>query len=131
MSERIQTFKELRVYQMACHLDEEVFRETKAWPKEEMFALTSQIRKSSRSIGANIAESWAKRRYPAHFISKLTDADGELQETEHWLGRARTYGYLRAEKEQVLLQLCQEIGKMLGKMMSKPETFCSVFINEA
>ena len=125
MAERIQSFKELRVYQTACELDEAIFRETKSWPKEEMLSLTSQIRRSSRAIGANIAESWAKRRYVAHFVSKLTDADAELQETVHWLGRAKTYGYLQTKREQELLQVCQEIGKMLGKMMSKPESFCS------
>ena len=88
MSERISTFKELQVYQLACVLDEAIFKETKRWPSDEKFALIDQIRRSSRAIGANLAELWAKRRYPAHFVSKLTDADGELQETMHWLGRA-------------------------------------------
>jgi len=124
MGERITTFKELHVYQTACELDEQVFGETKHWPREEKYALIDQIRRSSRAIGANIAESWAKRRYPAHFVSKLTDADGELQETMHWLGRAAAYGYLTSERLEALEALCYTIGSKLGKMMQKPESFC-------
>src|ERR1700690_1995644 len=113
MSERISTFKELQVYQLACELDEKIFYESKRWPSDEKFALIDQIRRSSRSIGANIAESWAKRRYPAHFASKLTDADGELQETLHWLGRAGKYGYFEKTKQAELEELCLTIGKKL------------------
>ena len=123
MSERISTFKELQVYQLACKLDEKVFEETKRWPKDEKFALIDQIRRSSRAIGANLAESWAKRRYPAHFVSKLTDADGELQETIHWLGRAASYGYIDCLKKEELENVCASIGGKLGKMMQKPESF--------
>ena len=123
MSERISTFKELQVYQLACVLDEAIFKETKRWPGDEKFALIDQIRRSSRAIGANIAESWAKRRYPAHFLSKLTDADGELQETIHWLGRAAIYGYLDRLKKEELENVCASIGRKLGKMMQKPESF--------
>jgi four helix bundle protein len=123
MGERIRTFKELQVYQLACTLDTAVFLESKQWPKDEKFALIDQIRRSSRSIGANIAEAWAKRRYPAHFLSKLTDADGELQETMHWLGRAATYGYLGPNKKVELEDICASIGRKLGKMMQNPESF--------
>lgn len=104
-------------------LDEAILEETKRWPKEEKYALIDQIRRSSRAIGANIAEAWAKRRYPAYFISKLSDADGELQETEHWLNRAGRYGYLDESSRSVLEERCRLIGKMIGKMMSKPEAF--------
>ncbi len=124
MGEPIQSFKELRVYQLACDLDHQVFLEIKAWPREEKYALVDQIRRSSRSVGANLAESWAKRRYPAHFVSKLTDVDGELQETMHWLGRASACGYLPPSREGALTLLCQEIGRKLGKMMQNPESFC-------
>ena len=123
MSERINTFKELRVYQLACVLDEAAFEQTKLWPNSEKFAFIDQIRRSSRAIGANIAESWAKRRYPAHFLSKLTDADGELQETTHWLGRAATYGYLDRLKKEELELVCADIGRKLGKMMKNPQSF--------
>jgi four helix bundle protein len=123
MGEPIQSFKELRVYQLACELDYQVFLETKAWPREEKYSLVDQIRRSSRAIGANLAESWAKRRYPAHFVSKLTDADGELQETMHWLGRAAAYGYLTSERLEALQAVCYTIGSKLGKMMQKPDSF--------
>jgi four helix bundle protein len=122
--QRISAFQDLRVYQGACALDEAVFHETKKWPKEEKFALIDQIRRSSRSIGANIAESWAKRRYPAHFVSKLTDSDGELQETEHWLGRALAYGYLRDDDFALLMARCKSIGRQIGRMIHNPDSFC-------
>ncbi len=71
------------MYKLARQLSLEIYKLTKSFPKEEMFSLTDQIRRSSRSVGAQIAEAWAKRRYEKHFISKLTDADGEQQETQH------------------------------------------------
>src|SRR5438552_3876659 len=94
MSKLAQSFQDLEVYQEAFRFQQEIFKVSKAWPMEERFALIDQIRRSSRSIGANLAEAWAKRRYPAHFLSKLTDSDGELQETFHWLSSAAACGYL-------------------------------------
>jgi four helix bundle protein len=88
MSEKILRFKDLRVYQLAFALQQEIFEISKRFPAEERYALTDQIRRASRSIGANIAEAWQKRRYVAHFISKLTDADGEQAESQHWLNTA-------------------------------------------
>jgi four helix bundle protein len=123
MSERINRFEELHVYQDACTLDEAIFRETKKWPKEEKFALIDQVRRSSRSIGANIAECWAKRRYPAHFVSKLTDADGELQETKHWLSRAKAYGYLAEANCAKLYADADALGRKLGKMINSRDSF--------
>lgn len=81
----IHHFTELDVYRRSSELAEKIFALSKRWPVEERYSLTDQIRRAARSVGANIAESWAKRRYEAHFISKLTDADAENQETEHWL----------------------------------------------
>ncbi len=78
-----------------------------------MYSLTDQIRRSSRSVGANIAESWAKRRYPAHFTSKLTDADGELQETQHWLLRSKAYGYIDAAAFESLWQQSKQVGRRI------------------
>ena len=124
MSERIERFEQLRVYQKACELDLAVFNETKRWPKEEMYSLTDQIRRSSRSIGANVSEAWAKRRYPAHFVSKLTDADGELNETRHWIRRATAYAYLAETRALELLANCDEVGGILGRMIAKPDSFC-------
>ncbi|HBY94549.1 MAG TPA: hypothetical protein DEP84_11420 [Chloroflexi bacterium] len=82
-----QSFRGLVVHQKARQLSREIFRLTRSFPKEEMYSLTDQIRRSSRSIGAQIAEAWAKRRYERHFVSKLTDADAEQYETQHWIDR--------------------------------------------
>src|ERR1035437_6741075 len=120
---KIESFRDLQAYHKACALDYAVFLETRHWPAEEKFALVDQVRRSSRSIGANIAEAWAKRRYPAHFVSKLTDADGELQETRHWLGRALKYGCATKVQTDEMEKQCAAIGKMLGNMIKKPETF--------
>jgi four helix bundle protein len=94
MSRLAQTFQDLEVYQEAFRLQQDVFALTKRLPVEERYSLTDQLRRSSRAIGANIAESWVKRRYPAHFLSKLTDADGELQETSHWLASLASCSYV-------------------------------------
>ena len=123
MGTRINSFKELNVYQLACALDLKVFEETKHWPREEKYSLIDQIRRSSRAIGANLAESWSKRRYPAHFVSKLTDADGELQETLHWLSRATAYGYLPPDRSEQLESNYREVGRKIGKMIQNPELF--------
>ena len=124
MAEIISSFKELRAYQEAVRLQEMVFEESKLWPKEELYALTSQIRRSSRAIGAAMAEAWAKRRYPAHFLSKMTDADAELQESQHWIYTAYASGYLSVESKEAFILLSQEIGKLIGGMMAKHESFC-------
>jgi four helix bundle protein len=117
MDRKVESFAELATYQEACALDFAIFTHTKSWPKEEMYALTDQIRRSSRSVGAIIAEAWSKRRYPAHFVSKLTDADAELQETHHWLLRAKAYGYLDTDSYDVLLEAAKLIGRRLGSML--------------
>ncbi|MBW2647043.1 MAG: four helix bundle protein, partial [Deltaproteobacteria bacterium] len=88
------------------------------------YSLTDQIRRSSRSIGANVAEAWHKRRYQAHFVSKLTDSDAEQAETQHWLDSAMECGYISHEKHNTLLEKCMKIGRMLGSMVTRPESFC-------
>ncbi|MDB4586218.1 four helix bundle protein [Akkermansiaceae bacterium] len=90
----IQSFEQLDVYKMAFSIQQELFELSRQFPKEERYALIDQIRRSSRSVGANIAEAWRKRRDPAHFASKLTDSDGENAETQHWLQTALACGYL-------------------------------------
>src|SRR5436853_7091836 len=85
MSEKISSFKDLRVYELAFEIQQEIFETSKRFPVEERYALIDQIRRASRSIGANLAEAWQRRRYVAHFVSKLTDADGEPAETQHCL----------------------------------------------
>ena len=100
-----------------------VFHLSKSFPPEERFALTSQIRRSSRSICLNLREAWAKRRYEAHFISKLTDCDGENSETGSSLDFAKDCGYITVEQHGELISLCVEIGKMLGSMINHPAPF--------
>src|SRR6267142_5323137 len=110
MEKPILSFRDLRVYKLAFELQQV----SKLFPSEERYALTDQIRRASRSIGANIAEAWQKRRYVAHFVSKLTDADGEQAETQHWLGTARACSYLSDKDQKPLLERCSRIGQMLG-----------------
>ena len=124
MAERISNFRDLRVYKLAFELQQEVFETSKRFPAEEHYALTDQIRRSSRSIGANLSEAWQKQRYLAHFVSKLTDADGKQAETQHWLDTALACNYLTEREEKGLLGKCSRIGQMLGTMMAKPEKFC-------
>jgi four helix bundle protein len=124
MSEKISSFKDLRVYKLAFELQQEIFEASKRFPAEERYALTDQVRRASRSIGANLAEAWQKRRYVAHFLSKLTDADGEQAETQHWLDTATACDYLPEKEQMVLLEKCSRIGQMLGTMIAKPEKFC-------
>lgn len=119
----IRHFTDLIVWQRAFELGRSVFLATKNWPKEEKFALTDQVRRSSRSVGANIAEAWGKRRYEAHFVSKLTDADAELHETEHWLLCALEHGYIEARAFKEMKCILDEAGRMLGSIMANPGPF--------
>src|SRR5512144_619959 len=118
------SFRDLIVYRKARELSLEIFRLTKRFQKEETYSLTDQIRRSSRSIGAQIAEAWAKRRYEKHFVSKLTDSDGEQQETQHWIETAFDCDYISQEEAKALLEKCGEIGRLLGGMIAKAEQFC-------
>ena len=120
---RINSAKQLEVYNKAYQLAMEVFKLSNDFPPEEKYALTSQIRRSSRSIAMNLREAWAKRRYAAHFISKITDCDGENSETDTSLDFALDCGYITPEQHQHLSGLCAEIGKMLGAMLRNPEPF--------
>ena len=120
---RIKSAKELEVYKKAYQLAMEVFEISKTFPAEERYALISQIRRSSRSISMNLREAWAKRRYEAHFISKLTDCDGENSETDTSLDFAGDCCYISDEQHEHLTGLCKEIGKMLGSMLGNPSPF--------
>ena len=119
-----QSFRDLLVYQKARELQNEIFKISRAFPKEEKFALSDQIRRSSRSIGANIAEAWAKRRYEAHFVSKLTDADGEQYETQHRIETTVECGYLEPGSGAALMEKCKQVGRLLGGMLGKADLFC-------
>ncbi|WP_462318648.1 four helix bundle protein [Marinilabilia sp.] len=120
----VNSYRELEVYKLTRQMSLEVFTLTLSFPKEEKFSLTDQIRRSSRSIGAQIAESWAKRRYEKHFVSKLTDADGEQQETQHWIETAFDCKYISEEQKQFFLSKYAEIGKMIQSMINKADLFC-------
>ncbi len=120
---RINSAKELTVYQKAYDLAMRIFVVSQTFPPEERFALTSQIRRSSRSVCLNLREAWAKRRYEAHFISKLTDCDGENSETDSSLDFAHDCGYITTQDFQNLTNMNSEIGRMLGSMLKDPSKF--------
>ena len=120
----VKSFRDLEVYKLAREVSKEIFLLSKAFPKEERYSLTDQIRRSSRSVGAQIAEVWEKRRYEHHFIAKLTDDDSEQLETQHWLDEAEECKYIKSETSKLLLQKCESIGKMLQSMIDKSATFC-------
>ena len=119
----VQSVKELVVYQKAYDLAMRVFDCSKRFPAEERFALTSQIRRSSRSVCLNLREAWAKRRYEAHFVSKLTDCDGENNETDSSLDFAKDCGYIGSDKHRDLVEINREVGKMIGSMIKTPTPF--------
>ncbi len=116
-------FRDLKVYQLAFKLAMEIFRETKHFPKEETYSLIDQIRRSSRSVAANIGEGYRKKLYPKMFISKMADADGEATETQVWLDLATACEYLSEQRRLELIAGYEEVGRMLGGMIAHPEKF--------
>jgi four helix bundle protein len=121
--QQLRGHRDLKVYQLAYKLAMDIFNASKSFPKEEKYSLTDQIRSSSRSIAANIAEGFRKRQYPKMFVSKLADADGEATETQVWLDFARDCEYLSPKLNAELIKGYEDVGKMLGSMMSMPEKF--------
>jgi four helix bundle protein len=119
----IRSAKDLDVYRKAYELAMSIFKLSKSFPVEERYALTCQIRRSSRSVCMNLREAWAKRRYPAHFISKLTDCDGENAETETSLDFAWDCNYISTAEHMDLTSRCAEVGRMLGSMILHPNPF--------
>jgi four helix bundle protein len=120
---KINHFKELRVWQTAVDLAMEIFHFTKEFPKEERYSLTDQIRRSSRSVAANISEAWRKRRYEAAFISKLNDSESEAAETQTWLEIAVRCGYLERNKAEELSDKYEHICSQLVIMIKHPENW--------
>jgi four helix bundle protein len=118
------SFRDLVVYRKAKEVSHAIFELSKNFPKEETYSLTDQIRRAVRSIGAQIAEAWAKRRYEKHFVSKLSDADAEQMETQHWVSEAYDCRYIDLEQANDLLAQLQQIGRMLNSMMEKSHLFC-------
>ncbi len=123
-SKIIKSYRELTVYQVGFKSAMLIFELSKKWPKEERYSLTDQIRRSSRSVCGNIAEAWRKRRYPAHFVSKLSDSDAEAAETEVWLEFAFFCKYIEKNDYVKLYDNYDYICRMLTKMMKNPEQWC-------
>lgn len=119
----IQKCKDLKVYNLSFETAMEIFNETKKFPREELYSLVDQIRRSSRSIAANIREGFAKRRYPDVFVRHLNDSLGSSEETMTWLDFAYQCGYLNKEKHQNLEEIYRQIGAMLYKLMQNWEKF--------
>jgi four helix bundle protein len=120
---QIKSAKDLDVYKQSYQLAMDVFELSKQWPSDERYALTDQIRRASRSVCANLREAWAKRRYQAHFVSKLTDADGECNEVDTWLDFAKDCGYLRECEHGRLVAQSSRVRAMLGAMLNNPAPF--------
>ena len=119
----LQGHRDLKVYQLAYKLAMEIFHLSKRFPKEEVYSLTDQIRRSSRSVAANLAEGFRKRRYVNMFVSKLVDCDGEATETQVWLDFALDCGYMSQENRDRLTAGYEEVGRMLSAMMANPAKF--------
>ena len=117
-------YKDLRVYQVSYALAMDIFRETKSFPVEEKYSMIDQIRRSSRSVPAQISEAWKKRVYQKAFVSKLTDCSSEAAEVQVWLDMSHDCGYLSKEKHQAFSEKCNEISRMLFAMIHNPEKFC-------
>jgi four helix bundle protein len=120
---KLNSAKDLDVYKKAYQLAMTIFQLSKTFPDEERFALTGQIRRSSRSVCLNLREAWSKRRYEAHFLSKLTDCDGENSETDSSLDFAKDCDYITVQCHQELTALSQQVGRMLGSMIKNPGSF--------
>ena len=121
MEERIKSHKELRVYQAAIDAAMRIFEITKRFPIEERYSMTDQIRRSSRSVCSNIGEAWRKRRYPAHFKSKLSDSEGEAEETRVWADLALRCGYLSKSEADEIDNTYDGILGQLVRMIDRPD----------
>jgi len=123
-SRLVKSAKDLEVYRLAYDLAMNTFAISKSWPKEEKYAFTDQVRRSSQSVCANLREAWAKRMYPAHFLSKLTDADAENNETDTWLEFAKDSECLSVEQHKQSAGKAATVGRMLGATLKNYEIFC-------
>jgi four helix bundle protein len=121
---RVNHFRELHIYSLATQLRREVYTQSGAWPAVERYALTAQVRRSSRAISSNLAEAWAKRRFARHFVAKLTDALGEVEESMVWLDVASECGYLTDGDHARLTVVSRQIASGLVHMMRRPEKWC-------
>lgn len=119
-------FRSLKAYEKAFHLAMLIFMESKKFPYEERYSLTDQIRRSSRSVCANIAEAYRKRLYPKYFISRITDADAENSETQVWIDFAFSCHYIQSTMRIELTTKSEEVGRILQYMITHPAKFGSI-----
>jgi len=117
-------YRDIKAYQLSYKLSLELHVITKSFPQEEKYSLVDQIRRSSRSVPANVAEAWKKRKYQKMFINRIIDASGEAGETEVWLDFCKNFGYLDEAKYKKLIENYSEINRMLGGMIDKADKFC-------
>ncbi len=117
-------YRDLKVYRLAYELALKIHEATKSFPVEEKYSLVDQIRRSSRSVPANLAEAWKKRRYKKAFISKLIDCSGEAGETEVWLDMSKDLGYLEKSNYDDLMENYDQVSRMLAGMIDKADKFC-------
>jgi four helix bundle protein len=122
---QVNSFRDLIVYQKAYKLAMEIFEISKGFPKEEKYSLTDQMRRSSRSVTSNLAEAWARKKYPKAFVNKLTDSLGEEYETEVWLDYSRDCNYITISSHSNFMNLYDEVRKMLISMLTHPEKWNS------
>lgn len=120
---KIKSHKELKVYQLAYEAALEIHELTKSFPPEEKYSLTDQIRRSSRSVCVNIGEAWRKRRYPKHFVSKLSDSEAEATETEIWLDLSESFKYIDSATHDRLYDKYEHILAMLINMSNDPNSW--------
>jgi four helix bundle protein len=120
----IRSFRDLKVYQLSRGQAQQVFKLTQTFPRDERYSLTDQIRRSSRAVKSMIAEAWAHRRYPAPFVSKMTDALGEATETQSWLDDALDCGYITGNQHRELDEIWQSLGGMINNTIERADDFC-------
>jgi four helix bundle protein len=119
----VRNFKETAIHKKAFSLAMEIFEISKLFPKEEKYSLTDQVRRSSRSVCANLAEAYRKKLYPAHFISKVSDCDMENSETGVWLDFAFACKYINEKTNKELIFNSEEVGRLLNHMIKNPEKY--------
>jgi len=120
----IQSFRDLDVYQISIEQSRQIFYLTRSFPRDEVYSLSSQIRRSSRAVGAILAEGWARRRYRAAFVNKMNEALGEAMETQAWLDHAKACGYINNQQHSELDNRWQHVGAMLNRMIERADSFC-------
>ncbi len=120
----IRSFRDLRVYKLARAEAGKLYQISRTFPREERYSLTDQVRRSSRAVNALLAEAWARRRYPAAFVSKVDEALGEAMETQVWLDHALDCGYLSPATHTQLDTAWQSVGAMLQRMIARADSFC-------